>query len=189
MVAVSRPHEGASPARLTTVPKSVDAEDGESAGRRSGRVDLFFQCSHREKPTSCRPRRSVSSIRHPRLFLSSASLPGRVSHFVTLHESSIPLSIGPAYTSGSHVYVIIIDDTYTCTGRPTQRFTHALIRGWWEEADARRRGARTWCAKIYGTGVLVCEDTLYVQASYTCACVVAGNARLSCGWTCCVAVT
>jgi len=111
-----------------------------------------------EAATPRRPRRSVSSIRHPRLFLSSSSLPGRVSHFVTLHESSIPLSIGPACTSGSHVH--IIDDTYTCSGRPTRRFTHALIRGfhggWWEEADARRRGARTWCAKIYGTGVYWC---------------------------------
>lgn len=189
--------------RAVRAPKSVGAEDGETVGRRSGRV-IFFPVQPPGEADACVACNGCQSIRHPHLYLfpsSSRSLsstsPRCASHLVSLlMNPSLSLyrttRIRAAVSSSSSM------DTHTCLGKAyTEVYARANPRGsrgdWWEEADGRRRGARTWCAKIYGTGVHRCAVIHFIykyRAMNVCVRVsVAGTTRLSWGWTDCVTVT
>lgn len=139
--------------------------------------DLFSSVSY-QRPVSCltvcHNRQSASSIKHPRPSLSLPFQRSRalflslISSFFTKksiplyrpHEDHMHAGISSAVTN-AHTFVHV----YTI-GANLWRFTHALIRGsrgWWEEANGRRRGACTWYAKIYDAGTSMCEDVFYIH--------------------------
>lgn len=147
----------------------VGRRRGRWAGRRSGWV-IFFPASatRGQFRVACHDYPSASSIKHPR---PSPSLPFRQSRCLSLSHLAF-LRIYPSLgrtTRGSHVRRNITDGDQRTRVRVRihdrvnlWRFTHALIRGsrgWWEEADGRRRGACTWCAEIYDTGMSMCGGT------------------------------
>lgn len=97
MASVSRPHESASPARLTTAraPKSVGGEDEEAAGR-SGRV-IFFPA---ELPEEAAVRRTpVCLVYQESSSLSSLSFCLYLSFFLSSLFNDLDLSLSLRFSS------------------------------------------------------------------------------------------
>jgi len=146
--------------------------------------NLFSSISYQFR-VACHNCQSVASIKHPHLSLSfSLSLP-----------PSSPFSIPISFFSSFCFYLrrdlslSIAPIRRNITDSNLRRFTHALIRGWWEEADGRRRGACTWCAKIYEGYINVWRCILYTYVTrargvYVCVC---GRGFPNRGWIGCIA--
>lgn len=144
-------------------------------GRRSGRA-IFF--SSIELPGDA-DRASLTSDARSSIYLVYKVILARFTPPTIPISLSLSLSFSVCLILSFSMRFILLSKSqpthrihaYTI-GANLPRFTHALIRGfrsWWEEADGRRRGARTWPAKIYGAGVSVWKTTQgWKYILYTC---------------------
>lgn len=107
MALVSRPHEGASPTRLT-IPQAPKSVGGEGDGRRSSWVSFFPALATRGQFRVTYDRQSASFIKHSCFSSSSSLLPSPLSHVVFLYKKNSILLYRPMCEQDAHTYIRIL---------------------------------------------------------------------------------